>query len=203
MIARKTDNRSRKDISIEHSVVDGFLDVVSLNGCNRFQIRYGSGDSQNLVVSSGGQAHFGYRDSHQFVFDLSKHAMLSQFAAVHLCVGVGIAPFKSLRLNGPGLFHLCPYLSAARARWAAGQLVERNRGHFNVNVDAIEQRATNPRHVAFDLGRSAIASATRIRAIPTRLIPISIGLQVCSIFSHALSLRQLNESGNCGKTVFL
>jgi hypothetical protein len=54
------------------------------------------------------------------------------------------------------------------------QLFKRNRRHFDVDVDAIQQRSTNFSHVPFNLWHRAVALAPRIIAIAARA-----GVQRC------------------------
>ena len=60
---------------------------------------------------------------------------------------------------------LLAHLRAGRAAARVRQLAEGDRRHFDVDVDAVQQRAADPAEVAFDLQRRAIALPPRVAAI--------------------------------------
>lgn len=55
----------RKDIAVEHAVVDRFLNMVRLDRFDLLQICNRSGYAQDFVVGASRQAHFRHGDSHQ------------------------------------------------------------------------------------------------------------------------------------------
>src|SRR5688500_7459042 len=63
--------------------------------------------------------------------------------------------------------HLFTHLATARSRLTGGQLLKWDRGHFQMNVDTVEQRTADFCHVFFDLRNAAMAWATWIIAVST------------------------------------
>src|SRR5262245_56241395 len=88
-------------------------------------------------------------------------AMLADLAVAHVAVLARAAALETLALPLAGRFDLLAHVSARAAVGARRKLFVRDGGHFDVEVNAIQQRPTDFAHVALDLRDAAMAIAAR------------------------------------------
>lgn len=158
-------SRLRKDIAIEHSILDGFFDVMGFDTFGLLEIGDGAGDADDFIVGSGGESQFGDCGAHALGLDGTEGAVLPQFATAHLGVGQGLGVGEALALEFPGGGDLLADLGAAGPWRPVGEFFEGDGGDFDVDIDTIEERAADSGHVAFDLRWGAIAATARVGAV--------------------------------------
>lgn len=128
----------------------------------------GAADAEDFVVGSGGQAHlFHGRFQERFGvgFEL---AVFADLGRGHAAVQAQRVLAEAALLHFSRGLHVGLHFFAAGPDRLIGQLAERDGGDFDMDVQAIEQRATDAADVAFDLQRVAFALPLRIAAITAR-----------------------------------
>lgn len=157
--------RLRKDIAIEHAILDGFFDVMRLDASGLFEIGDGAGDADDLIMGSCREPQFGDRGAHALGLNGTEWAILPQFSTAHVRVGQGLGVGEALALKFSGGGDLLADLGAAGPWGPVGEFFERDGGDFDVDIDSIEQGAADTGHVAFDLRGRAIAAASWIGTV--------------------------------------
>src|SRR6266545_6701349 len=74
---------------------------------------------------------------------------------------------ETLSLGGASAVHLLAHDGTGGAVGGGGQLLERHRRHFDMQIDAVEERTTYPTHVTLDLRWSALARPLSIAEVTT------------------------------------
>ncbi len=130
------------------------------------EIGNGAGDLQNAVVRAGGKTHPAHGHFENSFAGFVESAQLAQLT--HWDIGV-VRP--ALLLHGAGADDPLPNLGGAGAVAVAAQLQIRQRGHFDVQIDTIEQRPA-------DLAQIALDDATGTTAFSGGIAKISAGASV-------------------------
>src|SRR6516225_9574526 len=91
--------------------------------------------------------------------------MAAELPAGHSPIEAMTFGAETISLGLAGAIHLVAHGRAGCAVCAGGQLLKRNGGHFDVNVDAIEKRAADTTDIALDLHRIAFACPTGISQV--------------------------------------
>jgi len=118
------------------------------------QIGHGARDLQDAIVRAGRQSHLANREFERPFARLIERAQFPQL----LDGDVGIVE-PSRPLNRASLRHTNAHLVRPFAAIVAAQFLIGNRGHFDVQVDSVEKRATDLTQVSLDNSTSAAAFA--------------------------------------------
>jgi len=115
------------------------------------QVCYGARDFENAVVSAGRKPHLPHGHFERAFAGVIQRALFAD--QTHRHPGIHIT---TRLLHGPSLFHACAHVSRRFARAVAAQLLIRNGGNFDVNVDPVKQRPADFAQVPLDdAGRTA------------------------------------------------
>src|SRR5687768_783757 len=116
-------------------------------------------DAQHAVVGAGGQAEPLDGGAQQPFAHGIDAAVLTQLARFHLAVvATGASGPEAVHLPLAGRKYTLAQHGAALAAALVGQSCGRERGHLDVQVDAIEQWPRHTADVALDLGRATDAA---------------------------------------------
>lgn len=121
---------------------------------------------QDAVVRSGRQAeavHGGLHEGRTGFVDL---AVLADMARLHLGIGVDAVVREPSLLDGAGAGHAVADRRRRLAKRIGGDLVELDGRYFDVDVDAVHERARDFGTVGLDLVRRAEALMERIAVEP-------------------------------------
>lgn len=123
-------------------------------------------DFQHAVIAAGRQAELFHGAFQQSMTAFAQDAVAVDLARTQ--AGIGLAAALQLaaacRNHTPG-----NCLAGFAVRCAAGpQHIMRQPGHFDMQIDAIQQRPRDPRAVTLNLVAGAMAAAGRIAEIPAR-----------------------------------
>ena len=154
--------------AIEIAVLDGLGDVAGRDRRLTGQIGNRTGNFKNPVVGPGAEAQFVDRVFKQIDGMAVDGAVGLDQSAAHLGIAVNAIAPKALTLNTSGPrdprannFRRLPFDSG-------GQITERHRRDFNVDVDPIHQGAGDFRAIALDLGDRTATGVPGIPQIATR-----------------------------------
>ena len=131
------------------------------------EIGDGTGDAEDLVVSPGGQAEFGKGLFEKLFAGVVELAMFSHKFGSHSGVKHGAIISEAYLLNLASLNDLLAQGFAVAAVVAAAQLAIRDRRDFDVDVDAVDKRAADPREVFVDLIWRTLARFVGIGEVAT------------------------------------
>ena len=151
--------------SVENPVVNRLTDVGTADPLGRVEIGDRAGHPQHLVVSPRREPQIGHCYPKQFRTGLVKLTEFAHMATIHTRVRPGRQPDKTVGLPLAGRQHLLAQLTAGGACAGGGEFAEGHGGHFEVDVDAIEEGPGNLPHVAFDLRGCALAFPAGIAAV--------------------------------------
>jgi hypothetical protein len=128
---------------------------VSLaDGFSGFQVSQGSGDLENALTGSWGKKSLPGRILKQLVAGLVKMAVVGDRFAAQMCIGLP----GTGQLDVPGSHYALADAGAAfRPRPPGVHRHAGRSGHFDLQVDAIEQWTRNAGPVAFNLLAGAMA----------------------------------------------
>src|SRR5258708_34619433 len=124
--------------------------MMRLDCAAAVEVRNSARDFQDSRVGTRAQPEPVNREFEQALaraFDLAMHAKI---ARAHLRVAEKFHPGKALELNFARTIHP---LANRRRRFAGdsiGQVLELNRGHLDMDIDSIEQRARDSRAIALN-----------------------------------------------------
>jgi hypothetical protein len=122
----------------------------------------GPADFEDPAVGAGAQAEFvdgGFEQS----FGVFIHGAIAlDISGAHLRVGVNGSFLKALELDVTRVIDALANRFRGFAGVATGEVLVANRRHFDLNVDAIEERSGDARAIALDLQRRADAFFLRI-----------------------------------------
>src|SRR4051812_39105295 len=152
--------------SVKSTILNGFADVFGRDGVGFREVGDGAGDFQNAVVGAGAQIQFRHGDANQFLGFVAEFAVLFDLprthpgVAIHFRVGMEtrslfFAGVLDAVANGGGRFF------GARA----GDVAVFDGGHFDVEIDAIEERAGDALAITMDLGWTATTLAFQIAEV--------------------------------------
>ena len=131
----------------------------------------GAADFEDPAVGAGAQAQFVDRGFEQSFRVIIHGAITLDVSRAHLGVGVDVSFLEPLQLNRPRVID--PLADELRrfAGVAAGEILIADRRHFDLNVDAVEERAGDTGAIALDLQRRADAFLLRVgeKAAGTRV----------------------------------
>ena len=117
-------------------------------------------------MGPGGEAQLWMLDRSRLVPSSSSLQMLADLAVVMSALVRAVAAGEARRLHARG--RRPPARASRRSTCpaaAAPKLLERHGRHFDVDVDAVQQRAADLGHVPLDLRQRAVALAARVAAI--------------------------------------
>ena len=146
----------RPELPVQRAVLDRFGDVLAGDVLRAGQVGNRAGDLQDAVVGAGAEVQIGHGELQQLHRRLIQRAVALQLAAAH----AGVAGDLRLVLE-PRLLPLARRddpLANLRGRLAgplAGDLAELHRRHFDVQVNAVEQRTGDAAQVILNLARRA------------------------------------------------
>ncbi len=145
------------------AVLNGFGEVLGGDGVGLVQIGDGARHFENTVVSSGGEAELAHGQLERALAGVVKAAELPQQLRGKLRVGVA-----ALLLARAGGFDALAHGLARSAVSVAAHFLVRHGGHFDVQVDAVQQRPADLAEVALDDRRRAAALARGVAEKPAR-----------------------------------
>ena len=126
------------------------------------EIGDGAADFEHPAVGAGAQTQFIDRGFEQSLRVVIHGAITLDISRAHLGVGVDVSFLKPLQLNRPRIIDALANHLRGFSGVAAGEVLIADRRHFDLNVDAIEERAGDARAIALDLQRRADAFFLRI-----------------------------------------
>jgi hypothetical protein len=126
------------------------------------EIGDGAADFEDPAVGAGAQAQFVDRGFEQSFRVIIHRAITLDISRAHLGVGVHVSFLKPLQLNRPHVVDPLADELRGFAGVAAGEILIADRRHFDLNVDAVEERAGDAGAIALDLQRRADAFFLRI-----------------------------------------
>ena len=126
------------------------------------EIGDGTADFEDPAVGAGAQTQFVDRGFEQSLCVVINGTIALDVSCAHLGIGVNVSFLKPLQLNRARIVD--PLADELRrfAGVAAGEILIADRRHFDLNVDAIEERAGDAGAIALDLQRRADAFFLRI-----------------------------------------
>jgi hypothetical protein len=86
-------------LTIEHTVVDGFVEMFDKDFVGAFEIGYGASDANDLVVGASGESHFGDAISHEVMSSAAELAVLPELSAGHLRIMSGVGVGEAVNLS--------------------------------------------------------------------------------------------------------
>jgi len=133
---------STPHLTIKSTVLNRFAEMGGVHFFRPGEIGDGTGDFQDAVVSAGAEIEFAERHAQQaFAFGVERDKGLDVLRA-HLRVAADLAfGRKALVLNLPRLEDAVADVGGAFRGVGAQQRLVLDGGNFDVDVDAVEQRA--------------------------------------------------------------
>jgi len=130
--------------AVQSAVLNGFAEVPRFHILRAVQIGNGASDFQDAVMRARRKAHAGDRILQHLFAVFADRAEFADQLGRHLRVGKyfplpGIASGLALA----GAHHAFADRGGVFGRAAAAQLLVLHRGHLDVNIDAVDQRAGN------------------------------------------------------------
>ena len=129
--------------------MDGFADMLGLDVFAAFEIGDGAGDFADFVEGAGGEAEFFHALLHEFFAGGVEFTVLFELGFGHGGVGHRAVFAEAGALEGDGASYFFAHLGGGGAGDFAGEVAVGDGGDFEVDIDAIEQRAGDAGHVAF------------------------------------------------------
>ena len=164
------DGLSCPQLAVQPAVVDRLADVRRLDVALAVEVGDGAGHAQDLVVARGPRGPApSSRSCSRFWPSSSSAQNLRSWRLVMRPLSRWLSVPKRCRCTcarpaAPARASLALDVPSAVGR----QLPERHRRHLDVDVDAVEQRAADPAHVALDLRRRAVAGVPRVAEVAAR-----------------------------------
>lgn len=155
-------------LAVEHAVVNRFMKVLRRDGIAAGQVGNGSGYAKHFVVSPGGKTQISHGRSQKIGARFIELAMLANLPMGHVAVASDRRARETLLLCRTSLLYLLSHFGAGRPRMPVGQFFVRDRWHFDVNINPIDERTADLRHVAFNLRDGAMAISARVVAVAAR-----------------------------------
>jgi hypothetical protein len=159
---------------IQRPIVDRLAQVVAVNVIAGGEVGDGAADAEDFVVGSGGEAHFFHGRFQQRFRVGFQLAVFADLRRSHPTVQTQRVLAEAALLHFSCGVHIGLHLLAGGPDRLIGQLAERDRRDFDMDVQAIQQRAADSADVAFDLQRVAFALPLGVAAIAARAGKISI-----------------------------
>jgi hypothetical protein len=147
--------------AVERAVLDGFGQMGDGQVLGAFEVGDGAGHFEDAIVRARGEALLLHGALQQALGIGAQFAVGANLARGHLRVGVdffaGLSEALPLALARG--HHAVANLRRALGRRSAAQLLVLHGRNFDMNIDAVEQRAGDFGHVALDHGRRTHALA--------------------------------------------
>ncbi len=143
--------------------MDGFAEVVELDVGGGFEVGDGAGEAEDFVVGAGAEAEFLAGLFEERFARFVEFAEFADFARGH--AGVGAVGGETGALVVAGGDDLFAQVGAGGAGLVGAEVAVGDGGDFDVNVDAIEERAGDAAHVGLDLARGAAALVARVAVV--------------------------------------
>jgi len=135
-LARKPGLVARSSVppaAVERAVLDGFGDVLGLDGCSAAQIGDSTGDLQDAVVGAGAEAEALDGELHETLASSIQRAVTTYLPGVHLGIAVyAFLLFEPIGLNRSRPNHACAYTGRWLAIPSLVQFIERNGSNLDV-----------------------------------------------------------------------
>src|SRR5690348_10442101 len=155
--------------TVEGAVLDGFAEVLGLDGGGGIEVGDGAGDFKDAVVGACGKAEAGDGVFEELFAFGRDGAVFADELGSHLGVGVGLSfGSKALLLAPAGGDDAGADGGGILAGGRSAKLFVFHGGNFDVNVDAVEKRAGDFGDVALNHGRRAAAFAGGIAEVAAR-----------------------------------
>jgi len=168
---------SGPQLAVERTVLDRLRDMFSGDGFRAGQVGDGAGDLEHPVVGAGAEVQIGHGKLQEFEDGRFQPAVLLELARVHARVARDLGPlFEPLLLPPSGRHHPVANLPGVLARAVARDLAKLHRGHFNVQIDPVEQRTGDAAQIILDFARRAAGFARHF----------SVRRAVCCLFVKGL-----------------
>lgn len=116
-----------------------------------------AGDFQDAVIRTSGEGELFHRVLEEVAERAVDRAVFADLRVGHAGVGGDFAAGKARVLAVARGLHPCADGFGGLARFFVTQFGNRERGRFNMDVDAVEKRAADARAIALDLRRRAAA----------------------------------------------
>src|ERR1039457_1187173 len=143
---------SRPIVAIQAPILHRFRQMLRADTVRAAEVRDGARHLEDAVVGAGAQAHAADGHFQRPLAGLVERAQAAQYARRD--VGV-VEP--AVLLDRTRRFHAGAHLLRGHSVILAPQLLVRHRRYFDVQVDAVEQRAAHLAQVALDDGAGAAA----------------------------------------------
>ncbi len=147
--------------------MDRFADVVGEDVFGGGEVGDGAGDFEDAVVGSGAEVQLGHGHLHHAFGGFIEGAMALEELGGHAGVATDFGIFgEAVTLDDARFFHaLADGGGAFAGDSLAGDVPIRHGGDFDVDVDAVEERAGDAVAVALDIVGAAPALALRIAEV--------------------------------------
>src|SRR5271166_713028 len=122
---------------------------------------------QNAIVGARAEALLYHGPLQQVLRIGAQFAVLPDLTRTHLSVGVHVFPAgaEAVQLRVPGTDNTAANVGRTFRHDAAAQLAVVHRGHVDVDINAVEQRAGDLRNIALDHHRRAVALARAVAEV--------------------------------------
>ena len=134
--------------------MDGFGDVFGGEVFGAGEVGDGAGDFEDAIVGAGAEVEIGHRELQKFERRVVENAVGFEFPAAHAGVAGDLRflleTFLLTLARGDDAF---ADLRGGFAGFAAGDLAEFDGRDFDVQIDAVEQRAGDAAEIILDLAR--------------------------------------------------
>ncbi len=136
--------------------------MLFMNGGTAVEVGNRAGYLKNAGIGTGRETEtVGYQLKHAVAGGV-QFAVFFYETGSHLGVAVDFGPFVALQLDFTGLFYTLGDCCRAFGFATVGEVTVFNRRYFDVDVDAVKQRAGNAGTVAVNGNRSAGAGVSRV-----------------------------------------
>jgi hypothetical protein len=157
--------------------LDGFGDVVCLDLVAILEVGHGAGDAQDPVIGAGGEPDAGDGILHLFLGFGIQFAEAAQSARRHLRIAVDAERLEALALQVARSKDALANRGGFFRPFVLGQLFVFHRGHLDVQIDPIEQRAGHARQVPLNQRRCAgaiVQHITKVSALAGMRCPFAV-----------------------------
>jgi hypothetical protein len=136
--------------AVEGAILDGFGDVRGGNILHTVHVGDSARHFQDAVVGARGKAQARHGALKQTLAVRRDVAVLANLPRAHLRVAVNLLALVAVELARACLYDAGANGVGGFAARVLAQFLETHRGHIDVNINAVEQRPGNLRHVALD-----------------------------------------------------
>ena len=157
----------RPQISVQRAILDRFANVVGGDVFGIGEVGDGAGDLEDAIVSAGAEVQLGHGHLHHAFGGFVEGAMALEELGGHAGVAADLGILgEALALDVARFFHALADGGGGLAGSSfAGDVPIRHGGDFDVDVDAVEERAGDAVAVTLDIGGAATALAFRVAEV--------------------------------------